>query len=162
MARKELIDFFKYSAVQELINKNDFDGLYRLFDRAFGRPDEPHIWELTQLLLDAGIDFLKYMRRIPKYCFFSTNVEIVDIPSRIQSIGDCAFMNCHKLLEVYIEPKASRKIGSFLFFGCDRLQGIYFNGHINEWWQMSFDKNWCFGVPPKTYIACYDKQIIWL
>jgi hypothetical protein len=163
MASNKLKDFFNLQSVQTLVNNNCFDELYQLFEKTFpGNSDDPHIWDLTQILLGAKVDFLEHMKEIPNYCFYSTNIEVLVIPANIKKIGDCAFMNCTKLLEVYIKPKANLKIGHSILYGCNNLQGIYADGDISKWYQIKFDKYWSLGVKSKTPVFCNNNNIIFL
>ena len=68
----------------KLIDENKFEELYRL-------PDIINITGLkaqfTQLLLEAKIPFLRYMRGLVSHMFSGTSLSITTLPSNVEIIG---------------------------------------------------------------------------
>ena len=64
---------------------------------------------------------------ISDYAFRNyTNVQTINLPNTITSIGSFAFQNCKQLKEIYI-PSRVNSIGRNPFAGCERLEKIEVN-----------------------------------
>ena len=114
---KKLKDFLLQDSVKELINENDFEGLYKKV-----RGTCP-VGELTQVLYAAGIDPLRYLVYIPDEFLKYSDIEHFTIPNHIKSVGNFAFYNCNNLTSVTILNGVT-SIGSFAFYRCKSLTSI--------------------------------------
>lgn len=73
------------------------------------------------------------MTHIPAfYNVSNNNIEHLEIPEGIESIGKCAYKNCRKLQSVNL-PRTLSEINYEAFKGCDELHSIFYNGSITEW-----------------------------
>lgn len=79
---------------------------------------------LTETLLDAGIDPLDYLTKIPEYYGqYSTKFKILDIPSQIKTVGENAFSECMALKEVTLHEGVIA-IRNAAFYSCHQLEKI--------------------------------------
>ena len=112
---KEAIDFIKDNL--NLIDSNDFGKFYLNVPLNY-RGD------VTSLLLEADIDPLKYTDSVPAhYLGYQDNIESINIPDNIKSIGVQAFLNCSSLTHVTIGDSVT-SIGKYAFKGCSKLTSI--------------------------------------
>lgn len=89
--KKDLVEFISDNAKE--INNNDFEPLYKKV--------HAHIaGHFTLVLLEAGIDPLKYSDTIYPYYLFDTEVDTFTVPSHIKEIDYGAFETCTSLKEV--------------------------------------------------------------
>ena len=91
-----------------MIDDADFTGLYALASDGFNKG------ELTDCLLEAGINPLEYMNEIPPfYASWSRSKAATQIPNHIKSIGEYAF-NQSSLTSITI-PDSVRQLGRGIF-----------------------------------------------
>lgn len=101
-----------------LINSNQFEKLYKDPDLS-----PSYRGELSDVFLTAGIDFLSFMKEIPKNCFYySEALTELTIPENIEQIGGSAFEHS-SLTSVFI-PDSVMKIEDSVFGDCTRLTSI--------------------------------------
>ena len=78
------------------------DKLQELYIRARMRDDVAEA-DVTYLLNKCGINPLTYLEKVPNaYLFFDEDIEVLNIPNHITSIGEQAFSNCPNLKSVTI------------------------------------------------------------
>lgn len=153
----------------QLIDNNEYDELYSLLP-------ETAASELTHVLLEAGINPLEYMSRIPPYYSAYLSIDSVDIPSTIVDIRGCAFERCDKLTSVVL-PQSVKTIDDFVFYNCKNLErcvlpasllrigtGVFYNcsklaqltylGTMEQFQRIDIDKHWARDTI--THIECTD------
>ena len=165
MAVQDLKSFFSRADAIELINNNDFDGIYDLFSVYKEiNPTDLHIWDLTNIFIKAKVNFLEHLNNIPNSCFRTLkfqnskdpNYTLSVIPKNIKKIDDCAFMDCSELewIEIHFEKELS--IGNYALSGCSNLKTIYFDGIKQQWDSIIFAKFWNVGLPNNVSLVCAD------
>lgn len=112
---KEAIDFIKDNL--NLIDINDFGKLYLNIPLKY-RGD------VTSLLLEADIDPLKYVDRIPRYYLYNQKgIKSIKIPNSIKFIEGSAFSGCQDLKSINI-PDSVMLIGNYAFHTCNSLSSV--------------------------------------
>ena len=146
---KEAIDFIKDNL--NLIDSNDFGKFYLNIPLNY-RGD------VTSLLLEADIDPLKYLDRIPRYYLCNQKgIESVDIPNNIKFIENSAFSGCTSLTSVTIGDGVT-SIGDGAFYGCNSLKTINYKGSKKQWNAINLKDGWDSYASIKT-IHCIDGDI---
>ena len=132
----------------ELIDSNDFATLYRQASRFFDEDDTGElIPELTQMLLEVGIDPLTHMKFIPKYYLAGTDIKEFYVPDHILTISEFAFSHCFHLTKLTLSPSISIEGGAFL--NCSSLKEITFRGKVPRLSYGAF--RWCGSVKDVYY-----------
>ncbi len=73
---------------------------------------------------------------IARYAFWgNTDIISVSIPAGVTSIGDYAFRDCSSLKSIEI-PAGVTSIGNWAFSGCSKLNTVYYNGSIENWFNI--------------------------
>lgn len=134
-----------------LIEKNDFETLYNNIN-GLGWTVTPK--DVSETLLVAGINPLKYMSEVPREFLYLSDVDYVDIPEGVEVIKHAAFGRCENLLDVFIPegvhtlklrafmfcsklyrvslPSTLQIIEADVFQGCESLTDIQFRGTIDQ------------------------------
>lgn len=99
-----------------LLDNGDFEELY-------ARIDAPYRSDLTKILLDADIDPLPQMKRIPSRMYEELDISRISTPSNIESIGPSAFHGCVHLKSA-VFASGLVLIEDAAFNGCTRLKRI--------------------------------------
>lgn len=107
-------------ANMELIDDNNFDRLYK---NAFIELVSNQIPQLTQILLDAGIDPLQHVTKVPFMYASGLELTSVEIPDGVQGIDARAFENCKSLTKVVV-PDSAKDINYAVFQGCTSLVDV--------------------------------------
>ena len=113
-----LAEFIKTYAVE--INNNEFTDVYQA---AYTLPLDFDIGKFTDILLDAEINPLMYMKSVPKYYMIRSKRTSVSIPDGITSIGESAFYNCTNFTSFTI-PNSVTSIQASAFAYCNGLTNI--------------------------------------
>ena len=81
--------------------------------------------EIIKICEEIGINVFDYLgNQIPNGFFKGTDIEHVDIPTKITEIGENAFANCISLKTVKMSDDVT-KMGASCFTGCTNLTDIY-------------------------------------
>lgn len=111
---KNNIDYIEHNEFQELFDKLD------TADRA----------PLSEVLSNANIDFLPYMKSIPERLFGSQSfLESIVIPHSIERIDMAAFFGCKNLQHVTILG-SDIQVGPYAFGNCPILSDVQFNSKV--------------------------------
>lgn len=70
-------------------------------------------------------------KTIGKYAFYDSEINITGIPQNVDSIMECAFMEC-KEIEIMSLPDSLSYIGPGAFDGCSNLQSILIPPKVNK------------------------------
>jgi hypothetical protein len=113
---------------------------------------------ITQILINVGIDWLKYATQLYAYHFAFIKMDKLIIPNNIKNIGNSSFMYSDipiivvpkgtsvdtyglysdNLKEVHILDTNLDKWDREAFEGSDNIKDIYFSGTIDEWNDRAF------------------------
>ena len=125
----ELRQFLEAPIVQEFINNNNWEEVYY---SVLHNLTTKRISDFTLLLLEAGINPLKYLNFVPEYYLYDANIVDFNIPENIEGIESWAFACCSKLKSINL-PNNIKEISFGVFFDCPLLKDIYYNGTKEEW-----------------------------
>lgn len=129
----KLAEFIK--AHVDEINENNFTKVYEdLVDDLDSELEEREIGKFTDMLIDAGINPLMYMKTIPQYYMSGSSQTSIEIPEHIQSIDFDAFVGCKGLT-------------------------ITFNGTKAQWDTITKESNWKY-TSSKFTIHCTDGDLM--
>lgn len=114
------------------IENNEFDKIYskdslETFDRS----------ELTQILLQIGIDPLKHLNFIPESYLQQSNIKQFVVPSHIYRIGSGSFYNCEELETVKL-PEGLTFIEDAAFCECYKLTQINLPSTLEYMYEEAF------------------------
>lgn len=147
---------------ENLIDNNKFEELYNNINSQYPLIVGYIIPVITQLLLEAGINPLPYMKTVPPHYMDGVmdfedgkKFESIDIPNRIEAISEDAFLCCLLLKKVKISnklkilrhqafrgcigissinlPLTLQYIAPDVFTECSQLEDIYYEGTIKQW-----------------------------
>lgn len=133
---------------------------------------------IASTLYDADIDFMYEMSRVPTGAFYGCNsIKNMNIPEGVITIEHSAFYSCDNLTSITIPNsvlnidanafgscmvlrsvsigKNVHKIGHDAFYNCIKLNRINFEGTIEQWKEVSIEKDCWMYVPART-IRCID------
>lgn len=102
----------------KLIDAENFEEFYKIMPED-GFPLSRK-GELTEVLIEAGIDPADYLKVLPFRYLADTGIESYSVPGNITSIGPAAFIDCVKLKDLIIGNGVER-IESIAFQGCSSL-----------------------------------------
>lgn len=121
---------------KEDIDDNNFEEIYN-DDNIFM---DDYI-TMTKLFLSIGINPLNYMSFVPAFYMEDfKDLEEIEIPEGIKTIGKEAFYGCISLKKVYL-PSTLQVIETAAFGDCDNLIDVYFNGTTEQWSRLSIGEN---------------------
>ena len=87
--------------------------------------------ELTQVMLEIGIDPAEKLGYIPTFYLFHSPIKTYKIPDNVESIRDAAFFNCLSLTSIEI-PDSVTSIGSSAFYYCTSLTSIVLGNSVES------------------------------
>lgn len=79
--------------------------------------------EITEFLLDKGVNPLEYVTEVWAYMFFGFDINSITIPGRIKTIHNRAFESCIDLETVTIEEGVKR-IKTHAFAACNHIEVV--------------------------------------
>ncbi len=163
----------------DLIDNNEYDKLY---DQLAYSCRYRSISDFTKTLLQAGINPLNYLTRIPEaYMWRSDITTLHNIPRAITDIGDSAYAVCESLTSIilpekigyighsafdgcnhlsYVElPKSLQRIRSGAFQSCDQLKEVIYHGTTDQWNHIEIAES-AFPYDHQVNIKCTDGTVI--
>lgn len=146
----------------ELIDNNKFEELYNNINSQHPPIVGYVIPVITQLLLEADINPLPYMKTVPPHYMDGIiefedgkRFENIDIPNNIEAISEDAFLGCFLLKNVKISnklkilrsqvfrgcinissislPSTLQYMAPDVFTECSQLKDIYYDGTVEQW-----------------------------
>lgn len=121
----------------ELAN-SDFKALYKTVGEIKVDWDKPpYVPILTDILYESDIDPLQLLDYVPAYCFYGLDLESIEIPNHIKTIGYQAFRNCRKLQRVTL-PDHLETLGGGAFGYCEMLKSIRIPGSLQSFGLYAF------------------------
>lgn len=116
---------------KDLLNRYDFDELYNEAHKTTG-DEYVSISGMTSIFLEAGLNPLQYMSRIPDFYFESNKaITSIEIPNNITSIGNNAFDGCKGLTNIVI-PDSVTEISDYAFASCENLKTIILSENLKS------------------------------
>lgn len=107
----------------DYIQHNEFQELFDNLDKSDRR-------DMSQILLNADIDFLPYMTTIPERTFGDQwQLDSITIPPSIKTIDKAAFFGCKNLQHVIISG-SNVEVGPLAFGGCSSLSDVQFDDSV--------------------------------
>ena len=168
--------------IKTFLEQHKTDLLENNFTKLYIDVNYDYIYELSEVLLEAGINPLEYMIRIPneflygsaysikdfkipnnivsigKHAFSYTDLVEVVIPEGVKRVGDRAFSGCLDLTTVYL-PSTVTDLGRSIFARCPNLKTVVYNGTFD---QFENTPKWDQWISPARSIdvllVCKDKQ----
>ena len=133
----KLAEFIK--AHVDEINENNFTKVYEdLVDDLDSEEEEREIGKFTDMLIDAGINPLMYMKTIPQYYMSGSSQTSIEIPEHIQSIDFDAFDSCKGLKSITI-PDSVKKIDNCAFLECTGLTSVIIGDGVKSIGSQAFE-----------------------
>ena len=133
----KLAEFIK--AHVDEINENNFTKVYEdLVDDLDSEEEEREIGKFTDMLIDAGINPLMYMKTIPQYYMSGSSQTFIEIPEHIQSIDFDAFDSCKGLKSITI-PDSVKKIDNCAFLECTGLTSVIIGDGVKSIGSQAFE-----------------------
>ena len=133
----KLAEFIK--ADVDEINENNFTKVYEdLVDDLDSEREEREIGKFTDMLIDAGINPLMYMKTIPQYYMSGSSQTSIEIPEHIQSIDFDAFDSCKGLKSITI-PDSVKKIDNCAFLECTGLTSVIIGDGVKSIGSQAFE-----------------------
>lgn len=116
---------------QKYLLKDNMDYIqHNEFQELFDKLGEVDRTDMSQILLNADIDFLPYMTTIPERTFGGQwQLDSITIPPSIKTIDKAAFFGCKNLQHVIISG-SNVEVGSFAFGGCSTLSDVQFDDSV--------------------------------
>lgn len=103
----------------DIIQEEDWDRLYQQVDY-----DPDTFGEMTQILIESGIDPLDSLNYVPEnYLCRNWNIISINLPNTIIGIDSSAFEGCDNLESITL-PNGLKNIGSQVFHSCSSLKSI--------------------------------------
>ena len=116
---------------QKYLLKDNMDYIqHNEFQELFDNLDESDRRDMSQILLNADIDFLPYMTTIPARTFGDQwQLDSITIPPSIKTIDKAAFFGCKNLQHVIISG-SNVEVGLLAFGGCSTLSDVQFDDSV--------------------------------
>lgn len=146
--------------IKTFIEQHKIELLDNNFTKLYKDVDYEYLTELSEVLLEAGINPLEYMPRVPNEFLFGAVHSIKDfkIPNNIVSIGKHAFSDTD-LVEIVI-PQGVKIVEDRAFSGCTELSVVYLPSSIEELGRSIFGR--CFQLKTIVYNGTFDQFRIYL
>lgn len=150
------VEFLQRQDVQDFLMGNDFK---RFYDYARTGQTPVLVGNVTDVLLKAGVDPLKYLRVVPiGYLMYSVATVGVKIPDNIIGIDNYSFRFSH-VRGVKI-PAGVIEIGHGAFWDCKVLVEITYGGTIAQWNKLVPDREMSFDMDHDIIVYCSDGDLV--
>ena len=150
-------DILRKPEYQEMINLNQWSDFYNAMNQDYDVPSGL-IGTITQMLLNADIDPLKFMNTVPSNYLYGTDVKNFEITNlNIERLNARAFSSCHNLKELDFSKTNLHSIGSNCFLNCTGLKEIRLPSTMRVISNTSFQN--CKSLE-KVCINCNKKDVI--
>lgn len=126
--RQKVVNFFNREDVKKYINEDNWNTFFEEASKTF---DTYKIYNVTEILLEAKINFWVYMDYIPSGCFYGIKMDSFIITNNIKFIGERAFAGCSYLEDLKIE-NGIEKIFPNTFAWCRSLVDLTFPNSLTE------------------------------
>ena len=118
---EKVLKFLNREDVQSALIKNNLKQLYKLAENLY--LSDPDIGELTNILIQAGIDPLLGMTEIPTcFLYYQEGIKSFSIPMGITRLGRSAF--AYTDLENITIPNSVEVIDDGAFYKCENLKTV--------------------------------------
>ena len=118
---KNVLKFLNRLDVQDALVRNDMQELYKLTENPY--LGDLTIGELTNILIQAGINPLEGMTEIPMcFLYLQESIKFFNIPQGITKINNYAFV--YTDLESITIPNSVKVIERSAFYGCKNLKTV--------------------------------------
>lgn len=148
--KKLIFKFIKMH--EEEINLNKFEDLYMYLNKDYASLRT--ITTFTQVLLDAEINPIPYLTDIPRSFAAYLNLDKVDLPEGIYTIGVDSFYGS-QINELYLPHSLTEILDRAFFFS--KINKIIYNGTKDEFYAI---KGWDAGYLDAAQIECKDGVIV--
>lgn len=143
----------------DLISDNEFNAVYnKIKSRTFIRL-------FTEAMLEAEINPLNYMKEVPPYYLYESNIQMIDIPTGVEEINKYAFSRCSQLKSVHL-PEGLNFIGEGAFYNSS-LESLHLPSTVKIIYEGAFEncnalKHVTFAGTTKQWIAVkdFDKSLL--
>lgn len=144
----------------EQIDNNQWTEIYESRDWFNLTPTDNNLF--TEILYQARINPLEYVKEVPSYFLFDSNLfnsnfKTFQITDGIESIRLYAFCKCENLESIVI-PSSVKQIDSNAFYFCFDLDNIKFLGTRIQWDAIQKAHDW-ENAPITPIIHCIDGDI---
>lgn len=138
---------------EDEINSNDWDKIYNELDGTHKFSNG----QLLDVMLEIELNPLNYLEKIPEYFAVDSDIKSFSIPPNIVGIENFAFINCSHLTSI-VAPSSVLNIGGGIFWECENLKDIKFEGTKNQWGSIKKSSSWRVGSKLEK-IICSDGEI---
>lgn len=152
---KEIIKkAFSDDKIKELVEKDKWDELIKyLLDSVL-----PHIdyeGPFIDFLINSGIDFIPYMKKVPSYAFYkSTLLKEADLRN-CESVGSRAFRKSN-IEKIYFSKDNLKDLDVGIISGVEHPVTIMWDGNYAEWLKIRKNSNCWYNYPSSVSIHCID------
>lgn len=156
---KNLKSFIKENKlkVKELIDQEDFTGLYHIALEYGDNKEINIIPDLTRLLYNINIDPLDYLSEVPASFLDSVKVEFdLILPENITAINEFAFAG--SWIKSITIPTSCDYFGDRIFYECRKLNYVYYKGTYDEFKKISKERKWRADIDSSSpvWVKCVD------
>lgn len=139
LGNKEMVSKFINNHI-DLINKNNYDELFKLFDKE----TDLIASVLTEVLLLSGIDPLEYMTKVPTDFIRQIPLISITLPKNIMKLDRNAFA-FHNLNHVFDRGTYS-----------SGMRKIYYNGNKEDFENINKERDWHTHIDS---VVCHDEEV---
>ena len=139
------------SALKE-IKVNEDNSKYMVEDGILFSKDGSKIYAYPTGKQEDTYVFDRNVKEIGESAFWMTNLQCINIPDTIESVGNSAFGFCSNLKEVTVNAKNLRRL---TFYGSGNLDSVTIGSNVSSWGDQVFLS--CNKIPSITYLGTKDE-----